>query len=101
MNPSTSENCLYYQYWSHWPQYPYGYQQFDYLQPSHTSSMNADQAEVALNDGFQLQLDHVRGVSFTFVLVKSALTYSNATYLSCSLVSLENPSELTVYGFRE
>ncbi len=74
MNPSTSENCLYCQYWSRWPQYPYGYQQFDYVQPSHTSSMNADQAEVALNDGFQLQLDHVRGVSFTFVLVKSALT---------------------------
>ncbi len=63
--------------------------------------MNADQAEVALNDGFQLQLDHVRGVSFTFVLVKSALIYSNASYLSCSLVTLENPSELTVFGFRE
>ncbi len=54
--------------------------------------MNADQAEVVLNNGFQLQLDHVRGVRFTFVLVKSALTYSNASYLSCSLVTLENPS---------
>ncbi len=101
MNPSTSENCLYGQYWSHWPQYPYGYQQFDYVQPSHTSSMNADQAEVALNDGFRFQLDNVRGVSFTFVLVKSALNYSNASYLSCSLVTLENPSELTLFGFRE
>ncbi len=63
--------------------------------------MNADQAEVALNDGFRSQLDNVRGVSFTFVLVKSALTYSNASYLSCSLVTLENPSEFTVFGFRE
>ncbi len=63
--------------------------------------MNADQAEVALNDGFQLQLDHVRGVSFTVVLVKSALTYSNARYLSCSLVTPENPPELIVFGFRE
>ncbi len=63
--------------------------------------MNADRAEVAQTDGFQLQLDHVRGVSFTFVLVKSALTNSNAINLSCSLISLENPSELTVYGFRE
>ncbi len=63
--------------------------------------MNAVQAEVALNDGFRFQLDNVRGVSFTFVLVKSALTYSNASYLYSSLVSLENPSELTVFGFRE
>ncbi len=63
--------------------------------------MNADQAEVALNHGFQLQLDHVPGVSFTFVLVEPALTYSTASYLSWSLVSLENPSELTVFGFRE
>ncbi len=63
--------------------------------------MNADQEEVALNDGFRFQMDNVRGVSFTFVLVKSALTYSDASYLSCSLVTLENPSELTVFGFRE
>ncbi len=62
--------------------------------------MNANQAEVALNDGFRFQLDNVQGVSFTFVLVKSALTYSNARYLSCSVVTLENPSELTVFGFR-
>ncbi len=63
--------------------------------------MNADQAEVAQNDGFRFQLDNVRGVSFTFMLVEPALTYSNASYLSCSFVTLENPSELTVFGFRE
>ncbi len=59
MNPSTPENCLHFQYWSGWHQnhlHPY--------QARHIDIPDENRAKLFVG----LQLENVRGVSFTFIL---------------------------------